>query len=408
MEFWVIAAVMTAAVTLAVLWPLLRRRSDEFATRADHDVEVYAAQLRELEADVERGTMAAPEAETARAEIGRRLLKASERAGQPLRSGRQGWRKSISAAAILAVVVVVPALSTGLYAFYGGGGRPDLPLASREVPSGTDMSMDKIVAAAEERLKQNPADGRGWDLLAPVYLQLDQPGKAATAYRNAIRLLGSTATREDGLGEALTQIAGGEVTDEAKAAFERALKINPDYLPAQFFLALDASQEERAAEAESRWSKLIAASPQNAPWLKIAQAGLADARQRQGKSGEAPMVSAQGASAQQDQQAGPPTGMPGPNSADVAAAAGMSEGDRQAMIEGMVAQLATRLEQEPDDVEGWKRLIRSYTVLGKPEKAAEAFGKARQVFADNSAAGREIAAFGAQMGLTQEEGTKTQ
>ena len=408
MEFWVIAAVMTAAVTLAVLWPLLRRRSDAVATRADHDVEVYAAQLRELEADVERGTMAASEAETARAEIGRRLLKASERAGRRPQGAVAGWRKALPVAAILAVVVVVPALSTALYAMYGAGGRPDLPLASREMPTGNDMSMDKIVAAAEERLKQNPDDGRGWDLLAPVYLQLDQPGKAATAYRNAIRLLGSTATREDGLGEALTQIAGGDVTDEAKAAFERALKINPDYLPAQFFLALDASQEQRAPEAEERWSKLIAASPQNAPWLKIAQAGLADARQRQGKSVDAPAVAAQGATPQEAPQAGPAAGLPGPDAADVAAAGEMSAGDRQAMIEGMVEKLASRLEQEPDDVEGWKRLIRSYTVLGKPEKAAEAFGKAKQAFAENSAAGREIAAFGAQLGLTQEEGTKTQ
>ena len=43
-----------------------------------------------------------------------------------------------------------------------------------------------------------------------------------------------------------------------------------------------------------------------------------------------------------------------------------------AMIEGMVASLAKRLESEPDDVDGWLRLIRSYVVLGRAEDAADA------------------------------------
>ncbi|MEX6505607.1 c-type cytochrome biogenesis protein CcmI [Jiella sp. M17.18] len=412
MEFWVIAAVMTAAVTLAVLWPLMRSRSETAATRADHDVEVYASQLRELEADVERGTMAESEAETARAEIGRRLLKAAEkaRAAKARRLG-QGWRRPAMLAAILAVVLIIPALTTTLYTIYGGRALPDEPLAARTTPPGSDMSMDQIVAAAEKRLRDNPNDGKGWDLLAPVYLQIDQPKKAETAYRNAIRLLGPTASREGGLGEAIAQVAGGEVTDEAKAAFERALKINPDYLPAQFFLALDASQEQRAADAEARWSKLIAASPKNAPWMQIAQAGLADARMRQGKSSGLPDGATASAAPQPGAPAGAaqgPAGAPGPTASDMAAAASMSAKDRQAMIESMVAQLADRLQQNPNDVEGWKRLIRSYSVLGQPEKAAAAYDKAQRSFAADSAAGREIAAFGAQMGLGTAEETKTQ
>lgn len=42
----------------------------------------------------------------------------------------------------------------------------------------------------------------------------------------------------------------------------------------------------------------------------------------------------------------------------------------------MVAGLATRLEERPDDVEGWKMLGRSYMQLGDYPGAVEAFGKA--------------------------------
>jgi cytochrome c-type biogenesis protein CcmH len=46
------------------------------------------------------------------------------------------------------------------------------------------------------------------------------------------------------------------------------------------------------------------------------------------------------------------------------------------MIRGMVENLAARLAKQPDDVEGWRMLARSYRVLGDHAKAAEA---ARQV-----------------------------
>jgi cytochrome c-type biogenesis protein CcmH len=42
------------------------------------------------------------------------------------------------------------------------------------------------------------------------------------------------------------------------------------------------------------------------------------------------------------------------------------------MINSMVTQLAARLKDNPDDVEGWLRLIRSYSVLGRTADAANA------------------------------------
>jgi cytochrome c-type biogenesis protein CcmH len=45
-------------------------------------------------------------------------------------------------------------------------------------------------------------------------------------------------------------------------------------------------------------------------------------------------------------------------------------------IEEMVTSLAERLEQEPDDLEGWKMLGRSYMTLGNPSGAVEAYERA--------------------------------
>ena len=58
------------------------------------------------------------------------------------------------------------------------------------------------------------------------------------------------------------------------------------------------------------------------------------------------------------------------------AAQAMSPGDRAAMIEGMVSGLAARLENEPDDLEGWTMLARSYGVLEQYKESADAYSRA--------------------------------
>jgi cytochrome c-type biogenesis protein CcmH len=59
----------------------------------------------------------------------------------------------------------------------------------------------------------------------------------------------------------------------------------------------------------------------------------------------------------------------------------MSPEARAAMIRGMVARLAARLERHPDDPDGWARLAHAYDVLGEPERAQEARARAAAVAA---------------------------
>lgn len=44
-----------------------------------------------------------------------------------------------------------------------------------------------------------------------------------------------------------------------------------------------------------------------------------------------------------------------------------------AQVEGMVARLATRLQSQPDDAEGWRMLAKSYENLGRFDQAAQAY-----------------------------------
>ena len=62
----------------------------------------------------------------------------------------------------------------------------------------------------------------------------------------------------------------------------------------------------------------------------------------------------------------------GPSRQDMESAATMTPQQRAEMIQGMVGGLVTRLKDNPNDLQGWTMLERSYRVLGETEKADEA------------------------------------
>ena len=378
MLFWVIAAILTLGASLAVLLPLAGTGKDE-SSAGDHDLEVYRDQLSELDRDVARGLIQPAEAEEARAEIGRRILRLGAAEASP-----PATRRTSVATRLVATIAVlaVPLVSWGLYIKLGSPDLPSQPLAERLAKNPADSSVDELVARAEAHLAANPSDGRGWDVLAPVYLRLQRYSDAARAYRNAIRLAGDSAARQAGLGEAIANAAGGIVSAEAQAAFEAALKQDPANAKASFYLAMGLAQEGRTGEATAAWQKMLAALPPDSPWRGAVEQALADTA---GKS------VAGGAPAN------------GPDAQAVDAAQQMSPQDRQAMIETMVADLDEKLKQNPRDVEGWMRLIRSYAVLGKADQARDALGRAVAVFGAGSEEAKKFTAFAATLGLTATE-----
>ena len=68
---------------------------------------------------------------------------------------------------------------------------------------------------------------------------------------------------------------------------------------------------------------------------------------------------------------------------NVAATAGAAPDDMSDQINAMVARLVQRLEENPDDPEGWGMLGRSYLVLGRLDDAVAAYEKAVALAGNN-------------------------
>ena len=353
MTLWLILALMTAAAVFAVLWPLGRR----VGVAGGSELAVYRDQLAEIARDRDAGRIGAAEAEAARIEVSRRLLAAAdaERDGAATVTAAAAPRRIVAVAALL----VLPAGAAALYLAFGSPSLPGQPLAARLEAPPEQRSIETLVAQVEAHLDKNPNDGRGWEILAPVYLRLGRFNDAVKARANALSFNGESAERQSGLGEALVAAAQGIVTADAAKAFERAAALDPQAPKPRFFLGLAAEQDGRPAEAAKRWRELIAEAPADAVWLGFVREALARV------DPSAPIA-------------------PGPSAADVEAAAALSPEQRQEMVRGMVERLAARLKGEGADLDGWLRLMRAYMVLGERDKARTAAADARRALAGDA------------------------
>jgi cytochrome c-type biogenesis protein CcmH len=363
MALWFAVALMTIAAAFAVLWPLARPAEK---LRSGSDVAVYRDQLEEVRRDRAAGLIGEPEAAAAEAEVSRRIIAAADAQASPVASsGSADWRRR---AVAVAALVLLPFGAAGLYLALGSPLVPDRPLAARLAGARAPASVDAMVAQIETHLERNPNDGRGWEVLAPVYLRLGRFDDAVKARRSALALNGETAERQAALGEALVFAANGVVTAAAKTAFERAVVLDAGDVQARYFLGLAAEQDGDRAQAVTVWRALLADAPPDARWRDFVRDALARLE------GVAPP-----ASADARQRA-----VGGPNEEQVAASAELSPEQRNAMIRGMVERLAARLSRDGSDVEGWLRLVRSYMVLGEPDKARAAAADARRALAGDA------------------------
>lgn len=398
MTLWIVLTLMTTIAALAIAIPVIRRLEVP-KTEQERFLQFSREQLAEIETEQSRGALSETDAIEARAEVERRVLAAAKSAPAPLRAtsnATRGW-------ALAAVIGWVVAGATGLYAVLG---RPDLPAqptlqtAETAAPAATAAatqgvapasaaptgSVEEAIAKLIERLKDKPDDAEGWRMLGWSYFNTERYAEASEAYAKAVKLDGSMPEVWSAYGETLVRSARGMVTDEALAAFDEALKIKADDPRARFFKGMALEQAGNPTAAIESWLELAKSAPAGADWLpgvvtridELAAATNYDLKGQLDKLRDAVATL-------------PPTGTlgmgqtttteRGPTAADVAAAGDMTPEDRQAMIQGMVAQLAARLVDNPDDPEGWVKLIRSNIVMNNPDAAAAAYQDAKTALA---------------------------
>jgi cytochrome c-type biogenesis protein CcmH len=244
----------------------------------------------------------------------------------------------------------------------------------------------------------------GWS-----YFNTDRFEQSSAAYAKAIELTPNNAELRRAYGEALVRAAAGSVTDEAKAVFERTLQLNPADSRARFFIGLSKEQAGEKMSALNDWIAILNQADSSEPWF-------ADLMQRTNKLGQEIGVDVSSllhrknaettggvlGSLENQQSAAPDAARKTePTAEDVRNAEAMAPTERAVMIRGMVDRLAARLEQSPNDVEGWIKLIRSRQTLGENDAAAEALHRALDIFKSAPQEQEKIVTVGHGLGLLE-------
>lgn len=372
MTLWLLAAALTLLTLAALAWPLWRARQ-RAARRGDYDLSVYRDQLEELDRDHARGLISDGEIEAARREIERRMLQATSEEGAE--HAKPSTDKASARVLLTILFVLLPLAALGLYWQLGAPSVPSQPFAAREQPREQAPALVAATQQLADRLAANPNDPNGWLLLSRSYVQLDLYDKAVEAVQQAIRYGDDSANAYASLGEVIAAANGGQLTPEARQAFAAALERNPNDPRGRYYGGLAYAQDGRLEQALAVWQDLADDSPPDAPWRPLLMRQLAQVRSALGLDPAPPLAASPAPSE--------------PSQEDMAAAADMSAEERAAFIRSMVDRLATRLEDEPDDLDGWLRLARAYVVLGESQAAGDALERAKSLAADLPADGAE-------------------
>ncbi|BDW87496.1 c-type cytochrome biogenesis protein CcmI [Thalassospira tepidiphila] len=400
MTIWIVLGAITLLLAGFILWPIFggnRKAAPHEASDASsaseledgspenelsRDLAVYRDQLSEIDRDIERGVLSAEQADAARTEVQRRILAADQRIKkqQPTDTIVQTSANKPVRAIAAGFIVLFIAGGFGLYLDLGNPTMPDRPITSRTdeinavrmaqtADEDRQSVLNRAVSDLSQRLLENPDDLRAWELLGASLMALGRPEEAQTAFLETVKRSGRDGDYLAMYAESLIRSNNGQINTTARGVLREAEKTDSTDPRIQFYLGLADAQEGNVGAAVDRWIALANGAPGDAPWLPMVVGRINEAALAQGIDIEGRLNLAENTS-------------PGPSQEDIAAAQEMTPEEQQQMIMSMVNGLAERLEAEPNNPDGWARLMQAYMVLGREDDAKAAFEKANSVFAD--------------------------
>ncbi len=360
MTIWIFALILTAIVCATLYYAAAGRVVNAGPSTADAMTAQFRAQLREIDADVAAGELDAEAAVAAKGELAREVMRSKgEVAPMPARRQRLWFWLPIPVIAVLAF---------GMYAYLGRPDLPSAPLADRTPEPGQGLDLNTAIKTIETRLATNPNDLRGWQVIAPIYMQLGRFADAVTALRHVNALATPTADSETDLGEALMMQAGGSIVGEPMDLFSKAVALDPQNVRARYYIAGEETRTRDYTAAVRDWNDLLATAKGDEPWVVTAKNELAEAQA--GLNPPATVANAMAATDAAAAVAETPATLP---SASI---------PEDAQINAMVDGLEARLRSQGGTIGEWTELVRSRMVQGRMKDAQDDFDAARKAFPD--------------------------
>jgi len=287
--FWIICALLVLLALWFVLPPFLQQGEEtKKDDRRAANLLVYQDQYQELEADLKNGLIAQEQFQQEKEELERRLLddvkaKSTDSPVPPSAGRKFGY----------GVAAAVPIAAVALY-FVVGTPKALSPSAAANQMSGpaaqqgdarSQQQMEANVAKLAERLKQNPNDAEGWQMLGRSYMILERYSEAADAYQRASVLKDKDANLWADYAAALAMANDRQLAGKPTEAIDRALQLDPQNQKALDLAGSAAYQSGNYQKAIDYWQKLLKVLPPGSEELRTISDQIAKAKELAGGKG---------------------------------------------------------------------------------------------------------------------------
>jgi cytochrome c-type biogenesis protein CcmH len=273
--FLIVGGLLVAVALLFIVPPLLRSPPTHQVSRKAVNVTLYRDQLRELDTDLQSGTLNKEHYEKARRELEARLLEdvdSDDATNDGARHGR---------ASALALGLALPLCAISIYLAIGSpqalipGHGADAREPAHEVSA---EQIEEMVQKLAARLESNPDNVEGWVMLGRSYSMLGRFTQAASAYASAVKQSPNDAQLLADYADSLAMSQGRSLKGEPEKLIQRALQIDPENIKALALAGSLAFDNNNYARAVEFWEQVLRLSPPDSEFSRTVSASVAEAR----------------------------------------------------------------------------------------------------------------------------------
>jgi cytochrome c-type biogenesis protein CcmH len=273
--FLIAAAILVIAATATLLWPLMRHTVTADATESPA-LKVLREQRADLETEHAAGKVSDASYAQTLAEIERRAL---EESAAPERTVTNKPRLAWA----IAVGVVVPVAAIAVYLVIGNpaGLDPANALAHQEQQV-TPAQIDAMVAKLAERIKANPDDIQGLEMLGRSYMVLNRFSEATAVLEQLAKKQPDNAQVFADWADALAGTQEGKLAGAPEKLIARALALDPHNVKALALSGTIAFDRKDYKQAIAQWEQIAALVPAESEFGQSVRSMINEARQHAG------------------------------------------------------------------------------------------------------------------------------
>lgn len=281
--FWATAALLLAGALVFVLPPLVRPATAK--PGADSPLTAYREQRAQLDAELAQGTLTKEQHAGALEELQARVVTEVGDAEEP----RLAPPTAQSPLFVIAVALLIPA---GALALYGVLGTPSAlqrgDTQQAEAPDAPHTmgrgQIESMVEGLALKLKKDPEDPKGWQMLARSYVAFNRLPEAAQAYEQAVRRTTGDADLLADYADVLAATSEGRLEGRPELLVKEALRIDPKHPKAMALAGIAGFNRGDFATAVEWWKKLLATLPPDSEQARAVQSNIDEAQAEAAKA----------------------------------------------------------------------------------------------------------------------------